>query len=55
MLWALDHFFFVWKRLTSVIQDFDKFFDGENMTQTDLVAWVNVGTHHLVSSRLSLS
>ncbi|EJF56720.1 amine oxidase catalytic domain-containing protein [Dichomitus squalens LYAD-421 SS1] len=27
--------------------DFHKFFDGENLTQTDLVAWVNVGTHHL--------
>ena len=29
--------------------DFDKFFDGENITQEDLVAWINVGTHHLVS------
>jgi hypothetical protein len=28
--------------------DFHEFFDGENMTQTDLVAWINVGTHHLV-------
>lgn len=27
--------------------DFHNFFDGENITQTDLVAWVNVGTHHL--------
>jgi len=27
--------------------DFHKFFDGENMTQEDLVAWVNVGMHHL--------
>ena len=27
--------------------DFHKFFDGENITQTDLVAWVNVGMHHL--------
>ena len=23
------------------------FFDGENITQEDLVAWVNVGMHHL--------
>lgn len=30
--------------------DFHKFFDGENITQEDLVAWVNVGMHHLVSS-----
>ncbi|KAI0319519.1 amine oxidase catalytic domain-containing protein [Amylostereum chailletii] len=29
------------------VVDFHKFFDGENITQTDLVAWVNVGTHHL--------
>lgn len=28
--------------------DFDKFFDGENITQTDLVAWINVGMHHIV-------
>ncbi|KAI1798357.1 amine oxidase catalytic domain-containing protein [Ganoderma leucocontextum] len=27
--------------------DFHNFFDGENITQTDLVAWINVGTHHL--------
>lgn len=27
--------------------DFHKFFDGENITQQDLVAWVNVGMHHL--------
>ncbi|KAI0077065.1 amine oxidase catalytic domain-containing protein [Panus rudis PR-1116 ss-1] len=27
--------------------DFHKFFDGENITQEDLVAWINVGTHHL--------
>ncbi|KAH9918725.1 copper amine oxidase [Epithele typhae] len=27
--------------------DFHRFFDGENLTQTDLVAWVNVGMHHL--------
>ncbi|KAL0950332.1 hypothetical protein HGRIS_010303 [Hohenbuehelia grisea] len=27
--------------------NFDKFFDGENITQKDLVAWVNVGMHHL--------
>lgn len=29
--------------------DFHKFFDGENLTQHDLVAWINLGTHHLVS------
>lgn len=28
--------------------DFHKFFDGENLTQEDLVAWVNIGMHHLV-------
>jgi primary-amine oxidase len=28
--------------------DFHKFFDGENITQEDLVAWVNVGMHHIV-------
>lgn len=28
--------------------DFHKFFDGENITQEDLVAWINVGMHHLV-------
>ena len=33
--------------------DFHKFFDGENITQKDLVAWINVGTHHLVSHKLS--
>ncbi|KAI0091340.1 amine oxidase catalytic domain-containing protein [Irpex rosettiformis] len=27
--------------------DFHKFFDGENITQQDLVLWINVGTHHL--------
>ncbi|PSR74266.1 hypothetical protein PHLCEN_2v10010 [Hermanssonia centrifuga] len=27
--------------------DFHNFFDGENITQEDLVAWVNVGMHHL--------
>ncbi|KAF9806666.1 hypothetical protein IEO21_08603 [Rhodonia placenta] len=27
--------------------DFHKFFDGENITQEDLVAWINVGMHHL--------
>ncbi|KAF8887254.1 copper amine oxidase [Gymnopilus junonius] len=27
--------------------DFHKFFDGENITQKDLVAWINVGMHHL--------
>lgn len=34
--------------------DFHKFFDGENITQKDLVAWVNVGMHHLVSLTSSL-
>src|ERR1700687_1087037 len=29
------------------VVDFHNFFDGENITQEDLVAWVNVGTHHL--------
>jgi len=28
--------------------DFHKFFDGENITQQDLVAWINLGMHHLV-------
>ena len=27
--------------------DFHNFFDGENITQTDLVAWVNIGMHHI--------
>lgn len=30
--------------------DFHKFFDGENLTQEDLVTWINVGMHHIVSS-----
>ncbi|OCH86254.1 amine oxidase catalytic domain-containing protein [Obba rivulosa] len=30
--------------------DFDQFFDGENITQVDLVAWVNVGMHHLTQA-----
>ncbi|KAI3611759.1 copper amine oxidase [Moniliophthora roreri] len=29
------------------VVNFHKFFDGENLTQEDLVAWINVGTHHL--------
>ncbi|KAG9218584.1 hypothetical protein CCMSSC00406_0001302 [Pleurotus cornucopiae] len=29
------------------VVNFHNFFDGENITQEDLVAWVNVGTHHL--------
>jgi primary-amine oxidase len=29
--------------------DFDKFFDGEDIEQKDLVLWINVGTHHQVS------
>lgn len=28
--------------------DFHRFFDGEDIVQKDLVAWVNLGTHHLV-------
>lgn len=28
--------------------DFHKLFDGENITQEDLVLWISVGTHHLV-------
>ena len=28
--------------------DFHKFFDGENISQQDLVAWINVGMHHVV-------
>lgn len=27
--------------------DFDKFFDGENLEQEDLVLWFNMGVHHL--------
>ncbi|KAF8887255.1 amine oxidase catalytic domain-containing protein [Gymnopilus junonius] len=30
--------------------DFHKFFDGENITQQDLVAWINLGMHHLPSA-----
>ncbi|KIJ69836.1 hypothetical protein HYDPIDRAFT_104468 [Hydnomerulius pinastri MD-312] len=30
--------------------DFHNFFDGENITQEDLVAWINVGMHHLPQS-----
>lgn len=30
--------------------DFHNFFNGENITQEDLVAWINVGMHHLVRS-----
>ncbi|KAF6751012.1 amine oxidase catalytic domain-containing protein [Ephemerocybe angulata] len=26
--------------------NFDKFFDGDNISQKDLVLWINVGTHH---------
>jgi primary-amine oxidase len=33
--------------------DFHKFFDGENITQEDLVAWVNLGMHHLVRGLLN--
>ncbi|THH32251.1 hypothetical protein EUX98_g1956 [Antrodiella citrinella] len=32
------------------VVDFHKFFDGENLTQEDLVAWVNLGMHHLTQS-----
>ena len=28
--------------------NFHKFFDGENITQHDLVPWINVGMHHVV-------
>ncbi|KAJ7600601.1 copper amine oxidase [Mycena floridula] len=34
--------------------DFHKFFDGENITQEDLVLWINLGTHHLASCFMSL-
>ncbi|KAI7977591.1 hypothetical protein EIK77_010182 [Talaromyces pinophilus] len=27
--------------------NFDDFFDGENLTQTDLVVWFNLGMHHV--------
>lgn len=27
--------------------NFDRFFDGESLNQTDLVAWVNLGMHHI--------
>ncbi|CAI6089956.1 unnamed protein product [Clonostachys chloroleuca] len=27
--------------------DFNKFFDGENLNQTDLVVWLNLGMHHV--------
>lgn len=27
--------------------DFSKFFDGENLTQTDIVLWMNLGMHHV--------
>ncbi|KAG2357950.1 copper amine oxidase [Suillus spraguei] len=30
--------------------DFHNFFDGENITQQDLVTWINVGMHHLPAS-----
>ncbi|KAK1234331.1 hypothetical protein PQX77_002470 [Marasmius sp. AFHP31] len=29
------------------VVNFHKLFDGDNITQEDLVVWVNVGTHHL--------
>jgi primary-amine oxidase len=35
--------------------NFHKFFDGENITQQDLVVWINVGTHHVVSFSFFLS
>lgn len=34
--------------------DFHRFFDGENITQEDLVAWINIGMHHLVRSQTVL-
>jgi len=30
--------------------NFHKFFNGENITQQDLVVWINVGTHHVPSA-----
>ena len=27
--------------------DFDKFFNGENLEQEDLVLWMNLGMHHV--------
>lgn len=27
--------------------DFHSFFNGENLNQSDLVAWINIGMHHL--------
>lgn len=35
--------------------NFHNFFDGENITQQDLVTWINVGMHHLVNSSSSIS
>ncbi|KAF8815578.1 amine oxidase catalytic domain-containing protein [Phlegmacium glaucopus] len=32
------------------VVDFHNFFDGDNITQQDLVAWINVGTHHYPSA-----
>ncbi|KAK4963066.1 hypothetical protein LTR10_000694 [Elasticomyces elasticus] len=29
------------------VVDFDKFFDGESLTQEDLVVWFNLGMHHV--------
>jgi len=30
--------------------DFHKLFDGDNIAQQDLVAWINVGMHHVPSA-----
>ncbi|KAH7102240.1 amine oxidase catalytic domain-containing protein [Auriculariales sp. MPI-PUGE-AT-0066] len=30
--------------------EFDRFFDGESLEQEDIVAWINVGTHHFTQS-----
>ncbi|KZV97864.1 amine oxidase catalytic domain-containing protein [Exidia glandulosa HHB12029] len=34
--------------------DFDLFFDGESIEQEDIVAWVNVGTHHLTQAEVRM-
>jgi len=31
--------------------DFDKFFDGEDLNQTDLVVWVTVGMNHFANTQ----
>lgn len=34
------------------VVDFHDFFDGESLEQEDLVAWVNIGMHHIVRRSL---